>query len=150
MAMLSSLSVATDVHRAILERRAGLDPSNQEPDSLARAFLQHALPEVHLRLTRLQTSLVAASLEEAEPLRTAHRFQQLLLLRHLTRQLHTVHQRLLSLYPAVTDQLVEAARRLETYGRALLEDGSEESDLRLHAFLKDGLDFTAHLEAELT
>lgn len=149
MAMLSTLSVAVDVHRTIQARQAGLDPSNEEPDSLARAFLQHTLPDLHLRLTRLQTSLVAVALEEAEPLRTAHRFQQMMILRHLNRLLHMIHQRLLSLYPEVSDLLVEAARRLETHCSALLEAPPQDLDTRLNAFLDEGRGFTCHLETEL-
>ncbi len=149
MTMLSTLSVAVDVHQSIRARRAGQDPSSQEPTGQARAYVLRILPDLHHRLARLRTSKVAASLARTQPLITAHRFQQMMILRRLNRNLHLIHQRLLSLYPAISELLVEEARLLESDCRMLVEEAPDDLDTQLNTFLNDGLDFAIRLETEL-
>lgn len=107
MALLSTLRTASEVRHAMAERRAGRDPSGQERGQPVRAYLQAALPTLRGLLSRLRVSLVV---ERDERAAFVQAFEDRLALARLARELHVVHQRLLSLYPAVPEALVEEAR----------------------------------------
>ena len=106
-ALLATLRTANDVRRTMAERRAGHDPSAQEPEPEACAWILSALPTMQHLVTRLRVSLV---LEREEHAALVHAFEDRLALAQLARTLHVVHQRLLSLYPEVPETLVEDAR----------------------------------------
>lgn len=167
MLLLSTLSAAAEVWSTVEERRAGRDPSSQEDASVVEPFLRGASRELQEMTMRLRASLVYALSHEEEPearMAAVRRFNDLMTLQRVGRVLHMVHQRLLSLYPAVTERLVEEARVLERRCEALLEvdqpDLEDEAgvitvelpDLRdeLAAFVETVLLFTAHLQSELT
>ncbi len=107
MVLLSTLRTASDVRRAMAERRAGRDPSGQEDSQPVRAYLRAALPSLRGLLSRLRVSLI---IDRDERTAFVQAFENRLTLAHLARELHIVHQRLLSLYPAVPEALVEEAR----------------------------------------
>src|SRR5690554_4310968 len=106
-ALLSTLRTASEVRHAMAERRAGRDPSGQEEGQPVRAYLRAALPSLRGLLSRLRISLVV---ERDERVALVQAFEDRLTLARLARELHVVHQRLLSLYPDIPEQLVEEAR----------------------------------------
>ncbi len=107
LVLLSTLRTAVEVRHAIAERRAGRDPSEQEDAPSVEAYLREAVPALQSLLARLRISLVV---ERAEDAAFVQAFEDRLVLSRLARELHVVHQRLLSLYPAVPESLVEEAR----------------------------------------
>ena len=79
-------------------------------------------------------------------IRLVRRFDNLLILQRISRRLHLVHQRLLSLYPEVDADLIEEARIL---GNKSIEVVETESESELSAFvlyLDRLLDFTAEVQ----
>jgi hypothetical protein len=172
MLLLSTLSAAAEVWSSVAERRAGRDPSSQEDRSVVEPFLRNASRELQQMTMRLRASLVYASSQAEEPddRRSAavRRFNDLMTLHRIGRVLHVVHQRLLSLYPEVSERLAEEARLLERRCELLIEseqpdllDGSgafmealfegERSDLpdEPAGLVESLLVFTAHLQREL-
>ena len=216
MALLATLQTATTVWEAVEERRAGRDPSAQEPAAAARASLEAAVRE----LTRLHMQILMAKVQAARPSAeddaagqgtepkaeapasdqpptarsdsgeddpaepaspapppsafarlavTVRRFDLLMKLRRTDRLLHSVHQRLMSLYPAVSEELVEEARRCRgalsrvrtlpgsTSARAAPTAPASPADLpsaggfdaRLDAFLQRLLSLAAWIQHEL-
>lgn len=107
MVLLSTLRTASEVRHAMAERRAGRDPSGQEESSPVRAYLRAALPTLQGLLSRLRVSLIV---ERDERAAFVQAFEDRLTLARLARELHVVHQRLLSLYPDMPEALVEEAR----------------------------------------
>ncbi|PSQ76442.1 MAG: hypothetical protein BRD37_07045 [Bacteroidetes bacterium QH_8_67_23] len=135
MALLATLQTATTVWEGVRERREGRDPAAQEAAGDARAYLDDAAGE----LTRLHMQLLMAKVqadrasegntadrpsddgsddEPAPPVSSAsrltaavRRFDLLMKLRRTDRLLHGAHQRLMSLYPDVSEELVEEARQ---------------------------------------
>ena len=107
LALLSTLRTAVEVRHAIAERRAGRDPSEQEDAPSVEAYLREAVPALRSLLARLRVSLVVEREADAAFVQA---FEDRLTLARLARELHVVHQRLLSLYPAVPESLVEEAR----------------------------------------
>ena len=76
-------------------------------------------------------------------------FDERMKLRRVARLLHTMHQRLLSLYPDVSEELVEEARvTLSTAERLLDSDVAAFSD-ELNAFLERALGFVTWTRHEV-
>ncbi|RMH61278.1 MAG: hypothetical protein D6685_09530 [Bacteroidetes bacterium] len=148
MTLLSALTTAAAVWRAIRERRAGQDPSAQEAEAVVRPRLHRAVRDLSATLMRLHAGL-ACPPEAPPPAALVRRFDDLLALREATQLLQTIHQRLLSLYPAVSEALVEDVRRLHHAGRALLEDEDAAFPAALAAFAEDGFAVEHRLRAEL-
>lgn len=136
VALFSTLATAADVSRAMRERRAGRDPSAQEADAVVRPYLRRAAGDLQARLMQLQASRLQADRADEEGYVAAlvRRYHELMALRRVERQLHVVHQRLLSLYPAVTETLVEDVRLLHRQSGALLA-GEEDLSVFLHRAL---------------
>ena len=126
MVLMSTLATAADVMQAMRERRQGRDPSEQEPAHAAGAFLRQAIRELQDALISLRATLVAADVADAPYSVTAtRRLNVILMLHSLSRLLHGIHQRLLSLYPEVTEDLVEETRSLESACRHLLVSNAD-------------------------
>lgn len=115
-ALLATLRTANDVRHALAERRAGRDPSEQEDAPGVRAYLGAVLPELRGLVSRLRLSLVVVPDERVALVRA---FEDRMMLQNLARDLHVVHQRLLSLYPDVPEDLVELARRQQVEAERL-------------------------------
>lgn len=169
MALLATLQTAWTVKGAIGERRAGRDPAAEQPAEDARAYLADAARE----LTRLHMQLLMAKVqaarrspsngeapagdEDAEPparrVAVVRQFDVLMKLRRTDRLLHGAHQRLMSLYPAVSEELVEEARRCRGELAELNEVGGVPGEGHfgepLALFLQRLLSFAAWLEREL-
>lgn len=147
MALLSALAAAAEVYSVRAERRAGRDASGQELPGAARAYLREeggaGLVEL---LARLRSSLALAE-RTAGPGAFVRHFDDLLLLNRIGRVLHVVHQRLLSLYPGVSEGLVEEVRRL--HGEALALPESELLSGPMTRFVERGLRFAERMAAEL-
>jgi hypothetical protein len=106
LVLLSTLRTAVEVRFAMAERQAGRDPSEQEDAPSVEAYLRDVVPELGSLVTRLRLSLVVDRTDGAE----LAGFEDRLALARLARELHVVHQRLLSLYPAVPEAIIEEAR----------------------------------------
>lgn len=133
---MSTLSAAIDLVHAMSERRRGRDPSAQEDRAVAAAYLRESADELEDQVLAIRASLVAGSddSEKDGVIRMSRRMNEVLILNHVARRLHVMHQRLLSLYPDVPEVLIEDARLLAARC-ARLRDRLE--------------DFRGDLEAEL-
>lgn len=145
MVLFSTLSTAADVWHASQERRAGRDPSAQEAEDVVRPYLYRAAGDLQARLMQLQASRLQAEREDEGYIAAlVRRYNELMTLRRAEQELHVIHQRLLSLYPAVGEAVVEEARLLHREAGSLLA-GRHEEDLPL--FLNRGLVFASRLFA---
>lgn len=150
MALLATLSTAEDVRSAIAARRSGRDPSAQEPQPVAASYLRTAASDLQDLLMQLLLSHVNLRYDHDETLALAVRhFDERMKLRRVVRLLQGMHQRLLSLYPQVSDELVEEARVVHREAEALLESDVEAFVERLGAVLERGLSLAAWTEHEL-
>ncbi|MEM1041130.1 MAG: hypothetical protein AAGI91_00730 [Bacteroidota bacterium] len=146
LVLVSTLRTAAEVQRALAERRAGRDPSEQEAAQPVRAYLRTAVPELRGLVARLRVSLVVAREEQAALVQA---FEDRLTLSRLARELHIVHQRLLSLYPAVPDALVEAARLRQQEAERLAVASGDGFEALLILWLDRTADFFEGLEKAL-
>lgn len=111
MLLISTLSTVVEVRTTFRERREGRDPSSQETYKEARARLLQDESDLQEMLIRLQAGLVYTQhAEEERHAALVRRFDTLLTLRRIDRILQSIHQRLLSLYPDVSEALVEEVR----------------------------------------
>jgi len=111
MTLLATLSTAATVGESVAERRAGYDPAAQEPAARATARLRSAGRSLMNLLMQLALSRVPLTDDQEGHLPHAVRhFDLLLKLRRVERLTQSMHQHLLSLYPAVSEALVEEAR----------------------------------------
>jgi hypothetical protein len=109
LALVASLRAAVSAARAVAERRAGRDPSDEQPAAEARAGLAAAVGRLQAGLVRLRVRLAVGAPAEA-PAALVQAFEDRLLAADLARDLHRAHQHLLSLFPAVEAGVVEAVR----------------------------------------
>jgi len=122
MSLLSTLSSALEVANAIRERREGRDPSDQQTTELVLPRLEENADELEARLGAIRTSLIAGERDDTRGgVALVRHMNLLLLLASVARGLHLIHQRLMSLYPAVTEDLVEDARHLSRISSELLD-----------------------------
>jgi hypothetical protein len=114
MALMSAMSTAADLVAGMAERRNGIDPTAQEAPDVARPYLRAAAEELGDQLAALRAGRALVVDDDASRMiGLARRVNEMLLLNRIVRLFHSIHQRLLSLYPAVPDELVEQARILE-------------------------------------
>ena len=109
LALVASFRAAVAAARAVAERRAGRDPSEEQPAAEARAGLDAAAGRLRAGLVRLRVRLAVGAPDE----RTAalvQAFEDRVLAADLALDLHRAHQQLMSLYPAVSAEPIEAAR----------------------------------------
>ncbi|PSQ92377.1 MAG: hypothetical protein BRD30_02460 [Bacteroidetes bacterium QH_2_63_10] len=111
MTLLATLSTAATVRESVAERRAGRDPSAQEPADRAATRLRNAGRTLMDLLMQMALSRVPIEKQDDGHLSHAVRhFDLLLKLRRAERLTQAMHQHLLSLYPEVSEALVEEAR----------------------------------------
>lgn len=114
LVLMSAMSTAADVVFGMSERRRGHDPTAEESPDVARPYLRAATDELYEHLLTLRAGRALRGDDAASrTVRLARRVNEVLLLNRLVRLFHGIHQRLLSLYPSVPDELVEQARILE-------------------------------------
>lgn len=137
VALVATIRTAFQAARAIDDRRAGRDPSAQEPEADVRADLEGLRRELAAQIIRLRLRVVAGAPDG--PAALAQAFEDRALLDDLGRTLGVAHQKLLSLYPGVDEALVEAVRQVaaeardrataDAYDRALAAFVSRTADL---------------------
>jgi hypothetical protein len=111
MALVAAARAAFHTARSIAERRAGRDPSAQEPEAQVRDDLAALADALGAQTVRLRVR-AAVGTPASKAAALAQAFEDRLLLDDVARTLRTVHQKLLSLYPAVDETLVEDARQV--------------------------------------
>ena len=111
MALVAAARAALGAARTIQGRLDGRDPSEQEDEGLARADLLVVVEGVRDLGVRLRLRVVTGA-PGTEAAALAQTFEDRLLLDDLGRRLRLAHQKLLSLYPAVSGETAEATRRL--------------------------------------
>ena len=136
MTLLASLNVAADLAFGMRERKAGRDPSTDELEEDLLPALREEINTLKALFFQLQSSLAlsnaalsdAALSEETEfagnpgehqATEPVLRFIDLVRLQKSGTTLHRVHQRLLSLYPAINEETAEAVRRLKNECEAI-------------------------------
>jgi len=125
MTLLATLSTAAEVRNHVHDRRTGRDPAAQTPTDVATARLHNVREELMDVLMGLLLGQAAAAPPEGPDLAEAVRhFDLLLKLRRVERLTKTMHQHLLSLYPNVSEELVEEARSVHDQFEALLHAGA--------------------------
>jgi hypothetical protein len=150
MVLLASFATASQVWKKIAARRAGHDPSEQEPAAVVRPRLAEVGEEVEALIGQLRRSWLYISHQPEERLPSlVRRFELLLMLNRLAGRLHLVHQWLLSLYPEVSEALVEAVRGLQDRAAALQEMNADQLPQHLDAFLDEARDFNAWMQREV-
>ena len=110
MTLLATLSTAATVRESVAERRAGLDPSAQEPPDRAATRLRNAGRTLMDLFMQMALSRVPLEQQEDQLAHAVRHFDLLLKLRRAERLSQAMHQHLLSLYPDVSETLVEEAR----------------------------------------
>ncbi len=113
LVLMSTMSTAADVVSGMAERRRGLDPTTEESPDIARPYLRAAADDLDDHLVALRAGRALRGAESSPTLPLARSINEVLLLNRLTRLFHGIHQRLLSLYPSVPEELVEQARILQ-------------------------------------
>lgn len=130
MALVAAARAAWNAARAVEERRAGRDPSAQEPERVARRDLTAVREGIVQRVVRLRLSNVVALSDRSEAgeeaVRLAMAFDDRLLLSDLAADLHRAHQMLMTLYPQVSEVLIEETRRLHTHTETIAADDAPE------------------------
>ncbi|MDX1419489.1 MAG: hypothetical protein R3181_05930 [Rubricoccaceae bacterium] len=119
-ALIAAFRTALGVSRGIAGRRAGQDPTENEPAAPVRAYLRAATGRLGGLLVQLRLRLAAGSLED-DHAALVQAFEDRLALADLAEELRIVHQKLLSLYPRVDAEVVEAIRQRHRDARTLAE-----------------------------
>jgi hypothetical protein len=111
MTLLATLSTAAMVRESVTKRRAGHDPSAQEPADQAVVRVRGTGRTLMDLLMEIALSRVPLEQGDDGPLpRAVRHFDLLMKMRRAERLTHAMHQHLLSLYPEVSEALVEEAR----------------------------------------
>lgn len=147
MTLLATLRAAAEVKLSISERKAGHDPSAQESNAVASAYLEEAGGEIRTALLQLRTSIVIAQQEPHDAVSTSiRRFNDLNQIHRLSHLLHRTHQRLLSLYPLISEDLAEEARIVAFQCDALAEVEETGYFDEIETFIEQALHFMTRLE----
>lgn len=150
MTLLATLSTAEEVRESMAERRAGRDPSAQAPADLAAARLHEAGETLMDLLMQLVLGQVPQEDDEEELAHAVRHFDLLMKLRRAERLVTTMHQHLLSLYPEVSEALVEEARHVHGEIDDLLDtDSAADSPPALPDVLERGLSFVVWTRHEV-
>jgi phosphate uptake regulator len=151
MTLLATLSTAEEVREAVAERRAGRDPAAQAPSDLASARLHEARTTLLELLMQLVLGRVPLERNDEDEMAHAVRhFDLLMKLRRAERLVKAMHQDLLSLYPDVSESLVEEARHVHREVQALLDPASADDDASaLPDVLERGISFAVWTRHEV-
>jgi hypothetical protein len=147
MVMLSTLRTAAGVRQSIDERRAGRDPSAQEAAHTARSYLRQAVADLAPLLVRLRMSLAIGPSDDSQAA-LVQDFEDRMALAVLARDLHVVHQRLLSLYPEVPEELVEDARLAQSAASRLIDAEDDRFRSGLRSFVESGFSVLAEMHRQ--
>ena len=123
MTLLATLNAATAVKYRLEERKAGHDPSDQEDEVFVRDFLYDSQDTLKTLLLDLQASFLFYEDESEDAIAYSLRcFNDLSRFHQLSGLLQQIHQRLLSLYPAISEELAEEARKLSLACHLLIDE----------------------------
>ena len=128
VALVAAARAALGASRAIGDRRAGRDASAQEPEADVRRDLAALRAELAAQTVRLRLR-TAAGRPSGAAAALAQAFEDRVLLDDVGRTLARVHQKLLSLYPAVSEGLVEAVRQWAAEAARRATAGAYDADL---------------------
>ena len=118
LALVAAARTAAHAARAVADRRAGRDASEQQDAAPARAGLDAAVRALSVALVRLRVR--SAAVTPTDPTAAlVQAFEGRLVLDDIARAARRAHQSLLSLYPAVPAGLAEDARRVALDAAAL-------------------------------
>lgn len=151
MTLLATLSTAATVRKSVAERRAGRDPSAQEPADRAAVRLRNRGRTLMDLLMQIALSRVPIEQQDDEKLSHAVRhFDLFLKLRRAERLTQAMHQHLLSLYPDVSEALVEEARLTHDEIEQFLDAASTEAESpHLSDVLERGFSFVVWTRHEV-
>jgi len=150
MTLLATLSTAAAVRESVAERRAGLDPSAQEPADRATTRLRNAGRTLMDLLMQMALSRVPLEQQEAQLAHAVRHFDLLLKLRRAERLTQAMHQHLLSLYPDVSEALVEEARLTHDTIERFLDTAPTDADgPHLSDVLERGISFVVWTRHEV-
>ena len=150
MTLLATLSTAADLREVVTERRTGPDPTAQEERVVAVPHLYAAAQEVSSLTMQLLLSHVSIThRHEPDIAAVVRHFDQRMKLQRIARLTRSMHQRLLSLYPDVSEALTEEARQVERDGRALVDSDVETFADDLAPFLQRTLSLAAWVRHEI-
>ncbi len=145
LVLMSAMSTAADVVSGMAERRRGADPTSQEGPEVTRPYLKAAADELEDHVVALRAGrALRRDRPASRVVHLARGVNEVLLLNRLVRLFHGIHQRLLSLYPAVPDELVEGARLLE---RAFTDERDRVGGRPRPGLLEDAEIFNVSLRA---
>ena len=151
MTLLATVNAASEVGRYVRERRAGQDPSEQEEDRVVLPALRTSMGQLRELTLQLRTSLLFYAEHDASALfARARRFLDVMRLKQVNRELQQTHQRLLSLYPAVSETLAENARELMVEASSVAHAEAGDFMAHLGHFADAVSHFISALEAEIT
>lgn len=152
MTLLATLSTAATVRESVAERRAGYDPSAQEPAGRAAVRLRSAGRTLMDVLMQIALSRVPLEQRGEDQLSNAVRhFDLLLKMRRAERLSQAMHQHLLSLYPNVSEALVEEARTTHDAIDRFLETAPTDTDgPHLSDVLERGVSFVVWTRHEVS
>ena len=143
MTLLASLNAAAEIKFGMRERKAGRDPSFDEDESVAIPVLNEELQVLKTLVFQLRSSLaivdtIGDEKQEVEELsQPVNRFIDLMRLEKAGTSLQSIHQRLLSLYPTIDENLAEQARVLKNTAAQLKEQESDNFLTALIPFVDD-------------
>lgn len=150
MTLLATLSTAAEVREGVRDRRMGRDPAAQTPSDVARVRLDDArtrLLDVLMQIMLGQVPLAREGVPEAAA--AVRTFDLLVKVRRVERLTQSMHQHLLSLYPEVSEELVEEARHVHDRVAALLDAEPADTGLPgLPDVVERGLSFAVWVRHE--
>lgn len=150
MTLLATLSAATEVKYRLDERKAGRDASTQEDEAFATSFLTEAEDELRASLVSLRSGFILYDSDSDDIISTSvRRFSDLSRLRTMCSLLQYMHQRMLSLYPSISEELVEEGRLLISECELLLEQEEAPFKKRAPLFVERALRFCDSLKEAL-
>jgi hypothetical protein len=150
MTLMATLSTAADVHHTVSERRAGRDPSAQEPTEVAAPRLKEAAATLQDLLMQLLLNHATLRYRSDQHLAAVVRhFDERMKVQRVARLLQEMHQRLLSLYPEVSEELVEEARIVLGRSETLIDSEGETFGVLIGPFLDRALGLVTWVRHEV-
>ena len=150
MTLIATLNAATQVKYRLEERKAGHDPSSQEDALFATNFLLEAEDELRTILMDLRASFLFYGDNREDIIAYSVRcFNDLSRFLQASGLLQQIHQRLLSLYPAISEELAEEARKLSIAFHQLTDDTQTDANEGARQLVGKAFSFCDSLLAEI-
>jgi len=114
LALLATLSTVGELALSFALQQEGRDPAGQEPERSVRQGIREDLASLHEMMLR-GYALQHLQDGEADAMAFARHLDRLFVMRRISRLMHRLHQRLMSLYPACSESVLEQVRVLELH-----------------------------------